>query len=37
VRRYQAYTGKAAVLEATGQTFDTLKDQEPEAIPNVQV
>jgi len=37
VRRYQAFTGKAAVLEATGQTFDTLEDQEPEDIPNVQV
>lgn len=37
VRRYQAYTGKAAVLEATGQTFDTLEDQDLEDIPNVQV
>jgi DNA modification methylase len=37
VRRYQAYTGKAAVLEANGQTFDSLEDQDLEDIPNVQV
>jgi DNA modification methylase len=25
VRRWQAFTGKAAVLESTGQTYDELK------------
>ena len=28
VRRWQAYTGKAAVLSATGQTFEEVTERE---------
>jgi DNA modification methylase len=27
VRRWQSYTGKAAILVASGETFETIEDQ----------
>jgi DNA modification methylase len=31
VRRWQTYTGKAAILAASGETFETTEEQKPEA------
>ncbi len=33
VRRWQAYSGKAAVLSATGQTFEEVAEREAPPLP----
>ena len=33
VRRWQAYTGKSAVLAGSGETFETIEEQQPPSQP----
>ena len=38
VRRWQAYTGKRAILESCGETFETIEEQratKPDSIEHV--
>jgi DNA modification methylase len=37
VERWQRFTGKAAVLDGSGESFDALKDQRPSACATARV